>query len=119
VIPRGGYVSDDAWRVSTPAVVGNDCRLHGNLRAESIEAGEGNEIFGSLRAKEDITIGSGSTIHGDVTTRRGSIAIAPGARVLGDVACGDLDLGPDVTVDGAIRARGEVTIGRDGDPKPG
>ncbi|PSP63877.1 acyltransferase [Halobacteriales archaeon QH_8_64_26] len=119
VIPRGGRVSDDAWRVSTPAVVGNNCRLHGNLRAESIEAGEGNEIFGSLRAREDITIGSGSTIHGDVTTRKGSIAIAPGARVLGDVSCSDLDLGPDVTVDGAIRARGEVTIGRDDDPAPG
>ena len=119
VIPRGGHVSDDAWRVSTPAVVGDSCRLHGNLRAASIEAGENNEIFGSLRAREDITIGSGSVIHGDVTTRKGSIAIAPGARVLGDVSCSDLDLGPDVTVDGAIRARGEVTIGRDDDPSPG
>ncbi|PSP73244.1 acyltransferase [Halobacteriales archaeon QS_3_64_16] len=119
VIPRGGHVSDDAWRVSTPAVVGDNCRLHGNLRAESIEAGGGNEIFGSLRAREDITIGSGSTIHGDVTTRKGSIAIAPGARVLGDVSCSDLDLGLDVTVDGAIRARGEVTIGRDDDLSPG
>jgi predicted acyltransferase (DUF342 family) len=119
VVPRGGYVSDDAWRVSTPAVVGDDCRLHGNLRAESIAVGERNEIFGSLRAKEDITIGPESTIHGDVTTRKGSIAIAPGARMLGDVSCSDLDLGPDVTVDGAIRARGEVTIGREGDPRPG
>ena len=119
VVPRGGYVSDDAWRVSTPAVVGDDCRLHGNLRAESIEVGEGNEVFGSLRAKGTITIGFESVIHGDVTTRKGSIAIAPGARVLGDVSCSDLDLGPDVTVDGAIRARGEVTMRRDGDPRPG
>jgi len=119
VVPRGGYVSDDAWRVSTPATVGDDCRLHGNLRAESIEVGEGNEVFGSLRAKGAITIGSDSTIHGDVTTRKGSITIAPGARVLGDVSCSDLDLGSDVTVDGAIRARGEVTMRRDGDPRPG
>jgi predicted acyltransferase (DUF342 family) len=119
VIPRGGHVSDDAWRVSTPAVVGDNCRLHGNLRAQSIEVGEGNEIFGSLRARGPITIGPESVIHGDVTTRKGSIAIAPGARVLGDVSCSDLDLGPDVTVEGAIRARGEVTIGRDSTGSPG
>jgi predicted acyltransferase (DUF342 family) len=119
VIPRGGHVSDDAWRVSTPAVVGDNCRLHGNLRAQSIEVGEGNEIFGSLRARGPIMIGPESVIHGDVTTRKGSIAIAPGARVLGDVSCSDLDLGPDVTVEGAIRARGEVTIGRDSTGSPG
>jgi predicted acyltransferase (DUF342 family) len=118
VVPRGGHVSDDAWRVSTPARVGNDCRLHGNLRATAIDVGKRNEIFGSLRAKNDITIGPESTIHGDVTTRRGSIAIAPGARVLGDVSCGDLDLSAETTIEGAIRARGEITIDRP-DATPG
>ena len=118
VVPRGGHVSDDAWRVSTPAIVGDDCRLHGNLRAESITVGEGNRVFGSLRANGPITIGADTTVHGDVTTRKGSIAIAPGARVLGDISCSDLDLGSDAAVDGAIRARGEVTIGRDSTGSP-
>mgnify|MGYP000507006947 CR=1 FL=1 len=58
VIPRGARVSDDAWRVSTPATVGDDCRLHGNIRAESLAVGEDNTIFGSLRARGDVTVGA-------------------------------------------------------------
>jgi len=54
LIPRGAEVSDDAWRVSTPATVGDDCRIHGNLRAKSITVGERNEVFGSLRAREGV-----------------------------------------------------------------
>jgi predicted acyltransferase (DUF342 family) len=111
VIPRGSSVSDDAWRVSTPAVVGDDCRLHGNLRAESLVVGEDNNVFGSLRAKGDITVGEGTRVHGDVTTRRGMVRIAPGAEVLGDVACEDLTMDDGAAIDGAIRARGEMTVG--------
>jgi predicted acyltransferase (DUF342 family) len=113
VIPRGASVSDDAWRVSTPAVVGDDCRIHGNLRAESLDIGEDNNVFGSLRAKGDVTVGEGTRIHGDLTTRRGTVRIAPGAEVLGDVACEDLSLHDDAAVDGAIRARGEMSIVRE------
>ena len=113
VIPRGASVSDDAWRVSTPAVVGDGCRIHGNLRAESLELGEDNNVFGSLRAKGDITVGEGTRIHGDLTTRRGTVRIAPGAEVLGDVACEDLSLHDDAAVDGSIRARGEMSIVRE------
>jgi len=111
VIPRGAGVSDDAWRVSTPATVGDGCRLHGNLRAAELEVGEDNNVFGSLRAKGDITVGEGSRVHGDVTTRRGTVRIAPGAEVLGDVACEDLTMDDGAAVDGAIRARGEMTVG--------
>jgi predicted acyltransferase (DUF342 family) len=112
VIPRGATVSDDAWRVSTPATIGPECRLNGNVRASSIEVGEETEIYGSLRAREDITVGEGATVHGDVTTRDGTVRIAPGARVLGDLACEDVTI-DDGEIDGAIRARGEVTMGSD------
>ncbi len=54
LIPRGASVSDDAWRVSTPATVGDDCRLHGNIRAKSLEVGRDTVVFGILRAKDDI-----------------------------------------------------------------
>jgi predicted acyltransferase (DUF342 family) len=113
VIPRGASVSDDAWRVSTPAVVGDGCRIHGNLRAAELDVGEDNNVFGSLRAKGDITVGEGTRIHGDVTTRSGTVRIAPGAEVLGDVACENLSLHDDAAVDGAIRARGEMSIVRE------
>ncbi|WP_435345327.1 polymer-forming cytoskeletal protein [Haloarchaeobius sp. HRN-SO-5] len=110
VVPRNATVSDDAWRVSTPATVGDDCRLHGNIRAETIEVGEGCNIFGSLRAKGDILIGEGTRVHGDVTTRKGEVRIAPGALVLGDVSCSDLELSKGAEVDGTMRARGNITM---------
>ncbi|MGM0591232.1 MAG: acyltransferase [Halobacteriota archaeon] len=113
VIPRGASVSDDAWRVSTPAHIGDDCRLHGNIRAESISLGRDNNVFGSLRARGDISVGENSRVHGDVTTRTGSVTIDDGAQVLGDVSCGDLVLHEGATVDGTIRARGEMKISRE------
>ena len=110
LVPRGAEISDDAWRVSTPATVGDDCRLHGNLRAESIRVGERNEVFGSLRAREGITVGADTTIHGDVTTRGGTVTVEAGARVLGDVSAGDLVVHDGAEIDGTLRARGEMKL---------
>ncbi|ADJ15829.1 polymer-forming cytoskeletal protein [Halalkalicoccus jeotgali] len=115
-IPTGGTVSDDAWRVSTPATIGRDCRLHGNVRAESITVGEDTEIFGSLRARDDIEIAAGAVVHGDVTTRSGTVTVAAEARIWGDISCEHLDLARDGVVDGTIRARGEVHTGLSTDP---
>ncbi|MFD1563024.1 acyltransferase [Haloarchaeobius amylolyticus] len=111
VIPQNATVGDDAWRVSTPATIGDDCRLHGNVRAETIDVGTTCNIFGSLRARGDITVGDGTRIHGDVTTRNGDVEVGADARVLGDVSCADLELGPDAEIDGTIRADGEITMG--------
>ncbi|WP_265112176.1 polymer-forming cytoskeletal protein [Halosolutus halophilus] len=111
VIPRNASVGDDAWRVSTPATIGDACRLHGNVRAETIDVGADCNIFGSLRGRGDVTVGEETRIHGDVTTRDGDVVIEAEARVLGDVSCADLELGPGAEVDGTIRADGEITMG--------
>ena len=113
VIPRGANVSDDVWRVSTPATVGDNCRLHGNVRARSLEFGRENTIFGSLRAKEDIAVGRGSDIKGDVTTRGGDVRIGAGVTVWGDVVGRDVALHENATVDGTIRASGEMRMHTD------
>jgi predicted acyltransferase (DUF342 family) len=113
LVPRGASVSDDAWQVSTPATVGDECRLHGNLRARSIVLGREDNVFGSLRARGDVRVGPDSRVHGDVTTRNGTVHVEEGAQVLGDVACEDLRLHPDAQVDGAIRARGEMRMLRE------
>ncbi|ELZ53731.1 MULTISPECIES: polymer-forming cytoskeletal protein [Halorubrum] len=110
LVPRSAEISDDAWRVSTPATVGDDCRLHGNLRAESIRVGERNEVFGSLRARDDVTVGSDTVIHGDVTTRGGTVTVEAGARVLGDVSAGDLVVYDGAEIQGTLRARGEMRL---------
>ena len=113
VVPSNGTVSDDAWRVSTPATIGDDCRINGNIRARTIDVGEDNNVFGSLRARGDIEIGEGTRIHGDVTTRNGTVTLADGAEVLGDVSCGDLELSDRAAVDGTMRASGEMRMLRD------
>lgn len=110
VIPANATVSDDAWRVSTPARIGDDCRLHGNVRAARISVGADANVFGSLRAREDILIGPGTKVHGDVTTRDGAVDLGSDVRVLGDVSCTDLEIGPNAEVDGSIRASGEITM---------
>jgi len=110
VIPRGAEVSDDAWRVSTPATIGDDCRIHGNVRAESIDVGERNNVFGSLRAREDVSVGADTQVHGDVTTRSGTVVVEEGARVLGDVSAGDLIIHEGAEIDGTLRARGEMKL---------
>jgi len=111
VIPRNSDVSDDAWRVSTPARIGSNCRLHGNVRAQSIEVGTDTNLFGSLRAREDITIAEGAKIHGDVTTRGGDVTLEPGALVLGDVSGEDLRLDREAEIEGSIRSSGEMHLG--------
>ena len=110
VIPANATVTDDAWRVSTPAHIGDGCRLYGNVRAETIDVGTANNVFGSLRARGDVAVGAGTRVHGDVTTRDGSVSLGEGARVLGDVSCDDLELAAGAEVDGTIRADGTVTM---------
>ena len=118
VIPRGAELSDDAWRVSTPARIGSNCRLHGNIRAESITVGTDTTVFGSLRARGDIGIDAGTDIIGDVTTRNGTVTIQAGAHVRGDVSCADLVVHDGAVVDGMLRARGEMKLIQQVDKSP-
>ena len=114
VIPRGATVGDDAWRVSTPARMGDDCRIHGNIRAEEVTVGRDNVIFGSLRGKGDIVVGRGSDVKGNVTTRNGTVEIGPGVKIWGDVRAENVRLHENATVDGTIRASGEIQLHTEG-----
>ena len=110
LIPKGSRVSDDAWQVSTPGRIGNDCRLHGNIRAESLVVGREDEIFGSLRAREGITVGARTDVAGNVTTREGTVRIGPGAVIRGDVSGEYVEVHREATVEGGIRASEEMSM---------
>jgi predicted acyltransferase (DUF342 family) len=110
LVPRGSRVADDAWRVSTPARIGDDCRLHGNIRAESLVVGRETELFGSLRAREGITVGAGTEVTGNVTTREGTVRIGPGTSIRGDVSGEFVEVHREATVEGAIRATEEMSM---------
>jgi predicted acyltransferase (DUF342 family) len=113
VIPRGARVGDETWRVSTPATVGDDCRLHGNLRAERLTVGSETVVFGSLRARGDVDVGADTEIKGDVTTRSGDVRVGRGAHVWGDISAEDVKLHEHAVVEGRIRVGGELTQMRD------
>ena len=110
LVPRGSRVGDDAWRVSTPGRIGDDCRLHGNIRAESLVVGRDNELFGSLRAREGITVGAGTEVTGNVTTREGTVRIGPGTTIRGDVAGEFVEVHREADIEGAIRAGEEMSM---------
>lgn len=110
IVPRNADIEDDSWEVSTPARIGSKCRLHGNLRARRIEVGEASTVYGSLRADVDIFVGSDTIVHGNVEAPQGTVDLAPGAEILGDVRAGNLLLTPDTIVEGSMRASGTVDI---------
>ncbi|MFB6310205.1 MAG: acyltransferase [Salinirussus sp.] len=110
VIPRSARVGDDAWQVSTPARIGDDCRLHGNIRAASLRVGRDTEIFGGLRARDGAAVGAETEIAGNLTTRSGTIRIGPNALIRGDVAADYVEVHDEAEVEGSIRAREETTI---------
>ena len=113
MVPRNATITDDRWEVSTPAVIGADCRLNGNLRATRIRVDEDATIYGSLRARDDVMVAEGSTVHGDIDAGHGSVELGERVTVKGDVHGHDLTLHPDTTVEGDIRARGTVDLYHD------
>lgn len=110
VVPRGATITDDSWQVSTPARIGAGVRLHGNIRAERIRVESDATIYGSLRSRSDVMVATGTVIHGDVEAGHGSVDLAAGSTIKGDVRGHDLTLTPDTIVEGTMRASGGVDI---------
>jgi predicted acyltransferase (DUF342 family) len=111
MIPSSSTLTMEVFAVPKSMVIGKKCRLHGNIRANAIAALENSTIFGSLTAKDAISIRDSTAIHGNVTTQ-GSVIISQKAHILGDVRCGHLTLHEDARIDGIIRAPEGVRIER-------
>ncbi|MGM0605533.1 MAG: polymer-forming cytoskeletal protein [Halobacteriota archaeon] len=107
-IPADSEVSDDRWLVETPATIGNECRIHGNINATSIAVGERNTIFGGLNATDgDVTVGSDSEIVGNVTSD-GTVTLYPDSTVRGNVTAGELVVHEGADVTGTLSATGPM-----------
>ena len=97
------------FAVQTPMDVGVNCRLHGNIRAQSVKIKRDTTLFGSVSAAESVKIGVRDAIHGDVAGK--SIRISRGADVLGDLIGGTVWLHEDAHVSGVIKASEGLTFG--------
>jgi len=111
MIPGGSVLDMQTFSVPERMVIGSGCRLHGNIRAASIQVGEGTTIFGSISLREDGSIARGSIVHGDLQSD-GDLRIEEGVHILGNVSCRRLTLHEDARIDGVIRAPGGLKIER-------
>jgi predicted acyltransferase (DUF342 family) len=113
MIPARSKLNMKVFSVPSTMKIGKGCRLHGNIRAGSIEVLQDSVIFGSLRAKNRITVVSGVVVHGNVESGS-TVYVRKGAHILGDVKAKAIVLHEEAKVDGTIEAPHGMRIERGG-----
>ena len=113
MIPARSKLNMRVFSVPSTMKIGKGCRLHGNIRAGSIEVLQDSVIFGSLRAKNRITVVSGVVVHGNVESGS-TVYVRKGAHILGDVKAKAIVLHEEAKVDGTIEAPHGMRIERGG-----
>jgi predicted acyltransferase (DUF342 family) len=103
MIPARSKLNLKLFSVPSTMKIGKGCRLHGNIRAGSIDVQQNTVIFGSLRAKYRITVVDGVTVHGNVESGS-TVYVKKGAHILGDVIAKSIVLHEDAKIDGTIEA---------------
>ncbi|MDD1693706.1 MAG: polymer-forming cytoskeletal protein [Methanoregula sp.] len=111
MIPARSKLNMKLFAVPSTMKIGKGCRLHGNIRAGSIEVQQNTVIFGSLRAKNRITVVDGVTVHGNVESGS-TVFVKKGAHILGDVKAKSIVLHEEAKVDGTIEAPHGLRIER-------
>jgi predicted acyltransferase (DUF342 family) len=111
MIPARSRLNMKLFSVPSTMKIGKGCRLHGNIRAGSIDVQQNTVVFGSLRAKHRITVVDGVTIHGNVESGS-TVFVKRGAHILGDVRAKSLVLHEDAKIDGTIEAPHGMRIER-------
>jgi predicted acyltransferase (DUF342 family) len=111
MIPARSKLNMKVFSVPSTMKIGRKCRLHGNIRAGSIDVQQGTVIFGSLRAKNKISIVDGVTVHGNVESGS-TVYVKQGAHILGDVIARSIVLHEDAKIDGTITAPHGMRIER-------
>jgi predicted acyltransferase (DUF342 family) len=111
MIPARSSLNLRLFSVPSTMRIGKKCRLHGNIRAGSIDVQQDTVIFGSLRGKNRITVVSGVTVHGNVESGS-TVIVKRGAHILGDVIAKSLVLHEDARIDGTIEAPHGMRIER-------
>jgi len=111
MIPARSKLNMKLFAVPSTMKIGRKCRLHGNIRAGSIDVQQDTVIFGSLRAKNRIRVVDGVTVHGNVESAS-TVYVRKGAHILGDVIARSIVLHEDAKIDGTITAPHGMRIER-------
>jgi len=111
-IPNKTKMDLDMIKTTSRAVVGNHCRLLGNIRARSISMGNKVTLFGSVRTTGSIVAGSGCTIHGNLDSRE-KVRVGRNCHILGKITADSVILHESSKADGKLIAANGVTIEKD------
>lgn len=111
-VPNRSKISLETIRTTSSAIVGNHCRLTGNIRARAVAMGNHITLFGSVRTKGNISIGSSCTIHGNLESRK-TIKIGRNCKILGKINADSVILHETAEVDGNVSTMKGVTIEHD------
>lgn len=112
-IPNRAKIDLDTIRTSTRAIIGNHCRLLGNIRSRSMSLGNHVTLFGSIRSTGDITIGRSCTIHGNLISTKGKVNLGRNSRILGKITADAIVLHETSKTEGTLAGPNGVTIERD------
>ncbi len=104
IIPNGSRISIDTIRVPSKAVIGNNCRLVGNIRATSLEMGDDTTLYGSIRTIGNTMIGENNSIHGNIISR-GDVYVSQGTHILGEINARSIKIHETARVDGVLRSQ--------------
>jgi len=118
IVPGGTRISQDSIEVEGEAVIGNGCRLIGNLKAQSAEIGKGFTLQGSIYSEGKITVGDNSTVHGSLVSK-GQVHLGRNCRVFGEIEGDYVFLHESSRVEGMIKAPFGVSFLRDPAGKTG
>jgi predicted acyltransferase (DUF342 family) len=111
MIPARSKLNMKLFAVPSTMKIGKNCRLHGNIRAGSIDVQQDSVIFGSLRARNQISVVDGVTVHGNVESGS-TVYVKKGAHILGNVIAKAIVLHEDAKIDGTIQAPHGMRIER-------
>jgi predicted acyltransferase (DUF342 family) len=103
IIPYESKISNDLISVPDHAIIGNDCRLIGNIRAKSFDMESNNILYGSIKTKQNLTIGMKNSIHGNIESKK-EIYIGEKSHILGNINAQFVTIHETARVDGKIHA---------------
>ncbi|AKB26808.1 hypothetical protein MSSIT_0089 [Methanosarcina siciliae T4/M] len=117
IIPTGAKITPEAMEVGGDAVIGNNCYLIGNLKAQSVETGKALVLKGSIYSEGKINIGENSTIYGNLSSK-GQVNIGRNTKVFGGIKAESVLLHENARVEGTIKAPSGLSFLRDAAEMP-
>ncbi|RZN60837.1 polymer-forming cytoskeletal protein [Methanonatronarchaeum sp. AMET6-2] len=108
IIPRG---IDFGSEIKAPgnALIGQECRFVGNLRADNVVIDQNTTFFGSIKSNGNTTLKKGCVVHGNIQSKR-KVQLEEGSSVLGDINADIVRIHDEAHTDGTIHASKGVQI---------